>query len=414
MADDNSDTSLPSDGIVVTGGVPQPRGKGMRTGFTTGACATAAALGATRTLLQGHPAQSVVITLPTGQQVRFLLQRCTLQEQQAHCSVIKDAGDDPDVTHGAEICADVAWSPSPGITLLGGEGVGTVTRPGLGLEVGGPAINPVPRRMILQHVCGLAGERLGEQGLTVTISVPQGRELALKTLNGRLGIVGGLSILGTTGIVQPFSTAAWRASVGQSIDVAAANGIREVLMSTGGRSERFGQDLLGLSDMALIEMGEFTGFALQRAVQHHMQTVHLCGMIGKYAKMAQGHLMTHVAGNRVDPVFLAAVATGVGASPSLTAAISQANTARHVQELTIAAGFPQLFTAICEHVAERCQAHVGGALALDVIMFDFDGRVLGRAGRSAGTDGAASLSRRKALRSDATHPPDGSQDGVVS
>ncbi len=414
MADDIPDTSLPPDGIVVTGGVPQPRGKGMRTGFTTGACATAAALGATQALLEGHPVRSVVVTLPAGRQVRFLLQRCTLHGQQAHCSVIKDAGDDPDVTHGAEICADVARSPIPGIALLGGEGVGTVTRPGLGLEVGGPAINPVPRHMILQHVGSLAGERLREQGLTVTISVPKGRELALKTLNGRLGIVGGLSILGTTGIVQPFSTAAWRASVGQSIDVAAANGIREVLMSTGGRSERFGQDLLGLSDMALIEMGEFTGFALQRAAQHGMQTVHLCGMIGKYAKMAQGHLMTHVAGNQVDPAFLAAVATEAGASPGLAAAMSQANTARHVQELTIAAGFPQLFTAICERVAEHCQAHVGGALTLDVIMFDFDGRVLGRAARPAGTPVAPALSRPKALHSAGTLPPEGSQEGVVS
>ena len=414
MADDISDTSLPPDGIVVTGGVPQPRGKGMRTGFTTGACATAAALGATQALLVGQPAESVVITLPAGRQVRFLLQRCTLHEQQAQCSVIKDAGDDPDVTHGAEICADVAWSDPPGITLRGGEGVGTVTRPGLGLEVGGPAINPVPRQMILQHVSSLAGERLHKRGLTVTISIPQGRELALKTLNGRLGIVGGLSILGTTGIVQPFSTAAWRASVGQSIDVAAANGIREVLMSTGGRSERFGQQLLGLSDMALIEMGEFTGFALQRAVHHGMQTVHLCGMIGKYAKMAQGHLMTHVAGNQVDPVFLAAVATDAGASPDLAAAISRANTARHVQELTIAAGFPQLFNEICERVAEHCQAHVGGALKLDVIMFDFDGQVLGRAARTAGTLVAPVRSRPEALRRASTHPPNGSQDRAHS
>lgn len=414
MAEGIPDTVLSPDSIVVTGGVPQPRGKGMRTGFTTGACATAAALGATQALLAGQPAVSVVIALPAGRQVRFLLQRCTLHGQHAHCSVIKDAGDDPDVTHGAEICADVAWSPVPGITLLGGEGVGTVTRPGLGLEVGGPAINPVPRQMIRQHVGSLAGEQLRERGLSVTISIPNGRALALKTLNGRLGIVGGLSILGTTGIVQPFSTAAWRASVGQSIDVAATNGIREVLMSTGGRSERFGQDLLGLSDMALIEMGEFTGFALQRAVQHGIQTVHLCGMIGKYAKMAQGHLMTHVAGNQVNPVFLAAVATAAGASPGLAAEISQANTARHVQELTIAANFPQLFIAICERVAEHCRVHVGGALTLDVIMFDFDGRVLGWAGRPAGTPVAPSLSRLQAVRSASMLPPDSRQEGVIS
>jgi len=197
----------------------------------------------------------------------------------------------------------------------------------------------------------------------VTISGPNGRELARKTLTGRLGIVGGLSSLGTTGIVQPFSTAAWRASVGQSIGVAAANGIREVLMSTGGRSERFGQQLLGLSDMALIEMGEFTGFALQRAVQHGMQTVHLCGMIGKYAKMAQGHLMTHVAGNQVDPRFLAEIAVSCGAAAGLRDQLATANTARHVPELVQSSGIPGFFDTIAAEAARAAGVSSRGLLA---------------------------------------------------
>lgn len=393
---------VPAGVSAVTGGVPAPRGTGMRTGYTTGACATAAAVGATQALLHGAPFDAVVITLPIGQRVRFLLHTCTFNgdDKSARCSVIKDAGDDPDVTHGAEICADVRWSATPGITLRGGEGVGVVTRPGLGLDVGGPAINPVPRRMILEHVAGLLPGRTDALGLIVTISIPAGRELAKKTLNGRLGIVGGLSVLGTTGIVQPFSTAAWRASVGQSIEVAAANGLREVLMSTGGRSERFGQQLFGLPEMALIEMGEFTGFALQRAVQQGIHTVHLCGMIGKYAKIAQGHLMTHVAGNQVDPAFLAAIAAEAGAPAHLIHAVRDANTARHVQELALASGFPALFDAICARVAERCAAHVREMLTLDVIMFDFEGRLIGRAFSPA-------ASRDKANPLDADAPRSG-------
>jgi len=375
-------------GLVVTGAPPPPRGTGMRTGFTTGACATAAATAATLALLSGEQRSFVDITLPIGQQVRFLLHRCELRDGEARCAVIKDAGDDPDVTHGAEISATVTWGSRPGIELCGGDGVGTVTRPGLGLDVGGPAINPVPRKMILEHVSAAAGDAIAERGLIVTVSIPNGRELAKKTLNGRLGIVDGLSVLGTTGIVRPYSTAAWRASVGQSIDVAAANGITEVLMSTGGRSERYGQALTGLTDMALIEMGEFTGYALRRAVQRGMRTVHVCGMIGKYAKIAHGHFMTHVAGNQVDPHFIAEIAAEAGAPPALVAHIRLANTARHTQELAIEHRFPQLFAAVCQRVCDRCWDHVAGALTLDVVMFDFDGLVLGRVMRERAADAA--------------------------
>lgn len=399
-----------SDEIETTGHIPPPRAKGMRTGYTTGACATAAATAAARALLTGRAVESVVITLPIGKRVRFLVHACAVTLGEARCSVIKDGGDDPDVTHGAEVCATVRSSTAPGIELRGGEGVGTVTRPGLGLDVGGPAINPIPRQMILEHV-GQALAEPGHGGLVVTISIPGGRELAKKTLNPRLGIVGGLSILGTTGIVRPYSTAAWRASVGQSIDVAAANGIAEVLMSTGGRSERYGQMLLGLEEMALIEMGEFTGYALRRAAARGIQTVHLCGMIGKFAKIAQGHLMTHVAGNQVDTAFLAKIAEDEGAPDVLVETIRAANTARHVQELAVAHGLTRLFPAICERVLDRCWQCVGGALALDVVMFDFDGPVLGRAGRPAGPGSKTPADRPRRLGTPcADYPPGGGSD----
>src|SRR5581483_9936938 len=200
--------------------------------------------------------------------------------------------------------------------------------PGLGLEVGGPAINPVPRRMITEAVTEAAGAHLHEHGLRVEISVPKGEELAKRTLNARLGIIGGISILGTTGIVKPWSTAAWRASVVQGIDVAAANGISHIILSTGGRSERFAQALYPeLPEMAFVEMGEFTGAALKRAAARRMRRATLAGMIGKFSKIAQGHFMTHVAGNQVDPGFLASVARDAGASEALAARIAQANTA---------------------------------------------------------------------------------------
>lgn len=359
---------------------PSPaRRRGMREGYTTGACATAAAKAATIGLLTGTIPEAVTIHLPAGKDAGFVLHQRVLTADGVLCSVIKDAGDDPDVTHGAEICALVQRSDTPGIELAGGVGVGTVTRPGLGLAIGGPAINPVPRRMITEAVTEAAGVALCAHGLRVEISVPQGESLAQRTLNARLGIVGGISILGTTGIVKPWSTAAWRASVLQGIDVAAANNVRHLVLSTGGRSEAFAQRLYPtLPEMAFVEMGEFTGHALKRAVARGMQTVTLAGMIGKLSKIAQGHFMTHVAGNQVDPGFLAVLAAESGADAALVAAIAAANTARHVQEFAQAGHCPALFLRIVTEVSQRARALLRDALTVETIMFDFDGTVLAR------------------------------------
>src|SRR5262249_50823955 len=286
--------------------------------------------------------------------------------------------DDPDVTHGAEVFAAVRRVPEPGVHLRGGAGVGTVTRPGLELPVGSPAINPVPQRMIRQAVADVLGSDPPDPGVEVTISIPNGEELARRTFNGRLGIVGGLSILGTTGIVRAMSTAAWRASVLQAVDVAAANGVAHVVLSTGGRSEQFAQRLYPeLPEVAFVEMGIFTGAALERAAERGVPRVSLCAMIGKLSKTAAGKMQTHVAGNQVDCAFLAQVARDLGAPEDLAAAIAAANTARHVQELIEATGFTRFYTRVCELAATHCAAVALGKVAMEVVLFDFDGRVLG-------------------------------------
>jgi cobalt-precorrin-5B (C1)-methyltransferase len=308
------------------------------------------------------------------------INRLTYANGTATAGVIKDAGDDPDVTHGAEVIATVCRVAEPGVHVLGGSGVGTITQPGLELPPGSPAINPVPRRMIIEGVAVVLGTETPEPGVEVTISIPGGESLAKKTLNARIGIVGGLSILGTTGVVRPMSTASWRASVVQAIDVAAANSLTHVVLTTGGRSERFARRVYpDLPEMAFVQMGIFTGDGLKRSVERGVRTVTLCGMIGKLAKLAAGQMQTHVAGGGVDVAFLAQLAHDAGAPEDLVARIAVANTGRHVEELIDAAGFPALYTHVADRAAAACHTHAGGRLDIEVILFDFNGAVLGRA-----------------------------------
>ena len=209
----------------------------LRSGLTTGSCATATSLAAARLLLGGVCNDAVQITLPKGKQVQMRLEFCRLWEDGAEAGTIKDAGDDPDVTHGALLYSRVRLRPEPGIGFVAGQGVGTVTRPGLVLNVGEPAINPVPRKMITEHLQQLATELGYGGGFEVTVNVQDGEALALKTMNPRLGILGGLSILGTSGIVRPFSCAAYIASIHQGIDVAKTNGYLHIAACTGNASE---------------------------------------------------------------------------------------------------------------------------------------------------------------------------------
>ncbi len=360
----------------------QPRDpKGMRTGYTTGSVATAAAKAALRVLITQQPVDSVEITLPVGEKVTFKVEECQFIPKKATCGVIKDAGDDPDVTHGAEICATVSFSERPGIQLDGGMGVGRITKSGLGLEIDEAAINPVPRRMIRQAIEEELLAQNIDNGVKVVIWVPHGEELAQKTLNPRLGIIGGISILGTTGIVKPYSTKAFRESITKYIEVAVANGCDQIILTTGGKSEKFAQALYpDLKEEAFIQMGDFVGFSLKEAVRLGIRKATICGMIGKLAKMAQGRMQTHAAGAEVDMEFLASLVQEIGAPDPVLEEIKQANTARHVSEILEANGITGFYQKICEKVREVTLNHVRSQLEIEVILTDFDGNVLGRVG----------------------------------
>jgi cobalt-precorrin-5B (C1)-methyltransferase len=403
--------------------IPERNRQGTRTGYTTGSNAAAAAKAATLALLTGSWPETVTITLPIGETATMTPVEQNLAADSAYCCMIKDAGDDPDVTHKALICARVRRSATPGITLEGGEGVGRVTLPGLGLPVGGPAINPAPRQQIQDNVADAVRavlpdrpDFLEREGLEVIISVPQGAELAKKTLNARLGIIGGISILGTTGKVFPYSTAAWRASVIQAVEVAAKNSPAKVVMATGGRSERFAMEIFPeLPEVAFVELSVFTGDALKTCVAQGVQAAVFVGMIGKMVKTAQGYMTTHVAGNQVDFDFLADICREVGALASLVEAVNQANTGRHFLELCQAQGFMRPLERVVEKALERCLEFIadqGGQMELEVILIDFDGTVLARAkGGQAGQAGATSPTLIERLSADPAHSYD--EEGLI-
>ncbi|MDI3328118.1 MAG: cobalt-precorrin-5B (C(1))-methyltransferase, partial [Alicyclobacillaceae bacterium] len=300
------------------------------------------------------------------------------------CAVIKDGGDDPDATHGAWIWSTVTWREVPGVELEGGEGVGRVTKPGLPVPVGEAAINPVPRRMIRQAVEEVAEEALRSRGMRVVISVPGGEEIAKKTMNGRLGILGGISILGTTGIVKPFSTAAWMASVAQAVDVAVAAGCRHLVLTTGGRSEKVAmRELPDLPEEAFIEMGDFLGYSLKQCARRRVAKVTLCGMIGKFSKAAAGHMHLHSKGSSVDLGWLADLAADTGVPGDIVDELRGANTAKQIGDRLWELGYEAFFWRLCEEICRQAARYVEGAFAVDVLLCDMEGRVIGRGSTDA-------------------------------
>jgi len=365
----------------------------LRTGWTTGACAAAAAKAAAF-LLDGRPPPAEVdIPLPEpfagSERATFSVDRSDSGQDWAEAVVVKDAGDDPDVTDKASVTVRLERVAASGVDFVAGPGVGTVTLPGLGLEVGGPAINPVPRAMIRAAV----GEVLDLDDVRVrcTVSVPGGEAMARKTTNARLGILGGISILGTTGVVRPFSTASWRASVEQAIGVMAAQGHATAVLSTGGRTERAARTLLpDLPELCFVEVGDFTGAALRRAVEHGMTNVVFVGMAGKLAKLAGGILMTHYTRSKVDLDLLAQVTTEAGGGPAAVAEVRLANSARHVYELWDHHGVARASDRLCDRVEDVLIAFSGGALAAAVALVDFTSLAL--AGRSRSWPGEAASS----------------------
>jgi len=353
----------------------------LRSGYTTGSCATAGAKAAALAIVEQRTRADVEITLPRGDKVRFQLHSCVRHsDTAAECSVIKDAGDDPDVTHGAEIFTRVDLEPPPGLRYRAGKGIGTVTKAGLELAVGEPAINPMPRRMIRQGLEEVLGKDWEHIGATVTISIPNGEALAKETLNGRLGILGGLSILGTTGIVIPYSNAAFKVSILKAIRVARVNGCTHLVLTPGGKSESFAQHTLTLPEESFIEVGDFVAQAMAYCRHYHPTRVTFGALPAKFSKVAAGQLETHSRDGEVDFGFLVEVGAAAGLSPHVLAQIRSATTARGVfvlvkQEPGQSDFFQRLSLAAQQSLAHAAQ----GTFAVEAILFDFDGTILARA-----------------------------------
>lgn len=354
--------------------------RGTRKGYTTGANSAAAARAGAKGLLIGTVPQEIESLLPNGDRISFAVFSGKVTDGQAHAVCIKDAGDDPDCTDGAHLTADVRLLEGLAgeVHIKGGRGVGTITMRGLGLEVGGPAINPVPRKNIEANVREVAGPLLEEHGIEVTISVPDGEEMAKKTLNDRLGIVGGISILGTTGIVHPYSTAAFRASVVQGIEVAATQGQDTVVLTTGGRTEKFViASLPELGPACFVQMGDFLGPALDACVKENIQHVIIGGMVGKLTKMAQGEVITHANRKAVDTELLADIARSCGAPDDACAEISVAETARFAAERMEELGLDSAFyQALAQRTIATLRARYSDKFSIRVMVCDFSGHLL--------------------------------------
>jgi cobalt-precorrin-5B (C1)-methyltransferase len=351
----------------------------LRTGYTTGTTATAATMGALYALIGSKEVKEVTVSLPKNKTATLTIAWTKNENGKVTCAAIKDGGDDPDATHGAEICSTVSFSKIAGqIGIDGGKGVGRVTKPGLGLEMGKAAINPTPMKMLEQAIREVAKEQLKKQGVDVVISVPKGEEIAKKTDNPRLGIMGGISILGTTGIVLPYSTASFAASIRQSLDVAIAMGADTAVLTTGGRSEDFAKGMFKLPDHCFVQMGDFSGYSIKQCANKKLRKAIIAGFIGKLTKMAMGVKQTHVAGSHVNMEFMARLAAECKAPPAVVNEIKSANTARHVSEIITKNRIAGYFDLVCKNVHEQMNEHAQGQLEIEVIMFEFDGKVIGR------------------------------------
>ena len=353
--------------------------KKLRTGYTTGSSATAASKAALLSIIKQQKIEEIEITLPKKTTIKIPVNSCQFEKNKAKCSVIKDGGDDPDVTHGAEIIVELTFNDNKNqIEIDGGEGVGIVTKPGLGLEINKPAINPVPKKMITENLLEIGEDILKEKGIRVIISVPKGRELGPKTDNPRIGIKNGISILGTSGIVIPFSTASYAASIRQNLDVSIAMGNDTVVLTTGGRSEDFAKKIVDLPEHCFVQMGDFSGYTIQQCGKKNIKKAYVVGFIGKLAKMAAGVKQTHVKGSKVDMNFLAELARKVNADEKIIDSIKKANTARHVSEIILENNVNEFFELICTEVYRHMRKHSEEKVPIDVILFDFEGNILAR------------------------------------
>ena len=383
---------MPADEDESVGTAPD---RPLRRGWTTGTCAAAAAKAAYAALVTGEFPDPVEVTLPRGERPAFALATQRTEAGAATAGIIKDAGDDPDVTHGALLYSQVRLRAEPGVGFKAGRGVGTVTRPGLVLPPGEPAINPVPRRMIRAAIEEVATANGKSADVEVEIAIPGGEALAARTVNARRGIVGGLSILGTTGIVVPYSCAAWIHSIHRGIDVARAGGFAHVAGSTGATSEQAVRALYGLPDVALMDMGDFVGGMLKYLRTHPIPRVTIAGGVAKLTKLAQGMLDLHSKRGAVDLPALAALATTSGGSATLAERIIGANTAAQAFADARNEGIA-LGDAVAAAAWQTAAGVVADAdIAVEIILFDRDGKLVGRAPFRLAHDAAPSRKRRR-------------------
>jgi len=350
----------------------------LRKGWTTGSCATAAATAAWQAIETKVFPKVVSIFLPNGQTPEFELLHTALIKDTATVGVIKDAGDDPDITHGAEIIVTVTrCRRKQGVRFFAGEGVGTVTLPGLPLNVGEPAINPKPREMIIENLRRVSQKT--DINADITISIKDGERLAKKTMNGRLGIKGGLSILGTTGIVVPYSCASWIHSIHRGIDVARAKDLSHIAAATGATSENSVQSMYNLPDVALIEMGDFVGGMLKYLRTHPIDRLTISGGFAKLAKLAQGEMDLHSSRSQVDMDLLKDLTEGLGASNKVIDKVKQANTAFEIYSITSFHKVP-LANLIAMRAREVALATVAGGINIEVLIFNREGQLIGSTG----------------------------------
>jgi len=358
---------------------PEKNGNSLKRGWTTGACATAATKSALNALLIGEFIDPIEITLPKGDMPSFALAHEELGETYALAGIIKDAGDDPDVTHGATVIARVEHGEkNEGITFHAGEGVGMVTKSGLPIGVGEAAINPVPRKLMIEVVQDLCEKHNIPADIKITISVPGGEKIAERTWNPRLGIVGGISILGTTGVVHPFSCSAWIHSIHRGIDVSRAQGIGHVLGATGSTSETAACNIHNFEDIAMLDMGDFVGGLLKYLREHSIPKITLAGGFAKFTKLAQGAMDLHSGRSQVDFDWLAEESEKLGLNKHMKTQIQSANTAMEVLELT-----QKISIDLPSRIALKAQDKAlgilrGAEVSVEVMIFARDGKLLAR------------------------------------
>ena len=361
----------------------KPPKKKLRSGFTTGTAAAAAAKGAMIRILDNEKPEQVTVMLLTGQPITIAVHSCTaMGKNSAACTVIKDAGDDPDVTHKAEIGAVVTLLKSSTarrgeypVVIGGGRGVGTVTKPGLAVPPGEPAINPGPRRMITQSIIDVLERRHLRLPVRVEVFVPEGQVLAEKTLNARLGILGGISILGTTGVVKPMSHDAYIATIESAVSVARASGLNHLVLTTGRRSERYAESVFPqFPEEAFVQAGDFFKLSLEATARKGFKHITLAVFFGKALKMACGVPHTHAAKSSLSLERLAEWADQATGDPNIAEDIRSANTARHAFGM-IHATHATIVALVGNRVIEAAKGFAGPGIRIQAIIFGYDGSI---------------------------------------